>query len=160
MPPEGSPERSVLIAAAHARRAGELEKYPLPPEAYRADGVPLGAVHHHKGWACNEYAETTRDYWVYVPQQLQPGVTAKLVICQDGDGYLDPEGEIRVGVVLDNMIAAGEIPLTVALFVRPGTPLPDEQRTSAGLCPKGDMAARDWERSFEYQLPPADHSVP
>jgi enterochelin esterase-like enzyme len=150
VPPQGSPEREALIAEHRAQRAGELEKYPLPPEAHRVEGVPIGTVTHHEGWACQEFAETTREYWVYVPQQYEPGTAAKLIVCQDGDGYLDPEGEIRVGVVLDNMIAAGELPPTVALFVRPGVPLPDAQRTQYGLCPKGDIAPRDWERSFEY----------
>ena len=150
VPPQGSPEREALIAEHRAQRAGELEKYPLPPEAHRVEGVPVGTVTHHEGWACQEFAETTREYWVYVPQQYEPGTAAKLIVCQDGDGYLDPEGEIRVGVVLDNMIAAGELPPTVALFVRPGVPLPDAQRTQYGLCPKGDIAPRDWERSFEY----------
>lgn len=150
VPAEGSPERASLAEKSKSQRAGELEKYPLPPEAQRIEGVPIGEVTHHEGWACDEFAETLRDYWVYVPQQLQAGKPAMLVICQDGDGYLDPEGEIRVGVVLDNMIAAGEIPPTVGLFVRPGTPLPDDQRTEAGLCPRQDQAPGDWERSFEY----------
>ena len=119
MPPEGSPEREARIQAARAQRAGELEKYPLPPEAHKAEGVPAGTVTHHEAWQCQEFAETTRDFWVYVPHQYVPGTAAKLVICQDGDGYLDPEGEIRVTVVLDNMIASGEIPPTIGLFIRP-----------------------------------------
>lgn len=149
-PAEGSPERAALVEKSKSQRREELQKYPLPPEAQRVEGVPIGQVTHHEEWACTEFAETLRDYWVYVPQQLQPDTPAKLVICQDGDGYLDPEGEVRVGVVLDNMISAGEIPPTVGLFVRPGTPLPDGQRTEAGLCPKHDQAPGDWERSFEY----------
>ena len=85
-----------------------------------------------------------------MPQQYVPGTAARIIICQDGNSYLDPEGEIRVGVVLDNMIAAGELEPTLALFIRPGTPLPDEERSDDALCPKGDMAPNDWERSFEY----------
>ena len=85
-----------------------------------------------------------------MPQQYVPGTAARIIICQDGNSYLDPEGEIRVGVVLDNMIAAGELEPTLALFIRPGTPLPDEERSDEALCPKGDMAPNDWERSFEY----------
>lgn len=150
LPAEGTPARAALIQAHRDQQAGELEKYPLPPEAHRTEGVPVGTVTHHEAWRSAEFAETTRDFWVYVPEQYVPGTAAKLVICQDGDGFLDPEGEIRVTIVLDNMIAAGEIPPTIGLFIRPGTPLPDDERTAAGLCPKGDITPRDWERSFEY----------
>jgi hypothetical protein len=134
-PAEGTPKREALIKAERAERAGELAKYPLPPEAHRIPGVPVGTVTHHKSWRCDEFAETARDFWVYVPQQYVPGSSAalKLIICQDGEGYLDPDGEIRVTVVLDTMIATGEIPPTVALFVRPGSPLPDDERTNAGI---------------------------
>src|SRR6478752_8105994 len=36
--------------------------------------------------------------------------------------YLDPEGEIRAGVVFDNLIHRGEMPVTVGVFVDPGQP--------------------------------------
>jgi enterochelin esterase family protein len=63
---------------------------------------------------------------------------------------VDDEGEIRVCSVLDSMIGSGELPPTIGLFIRPGVPLPDEQRTERSLCPKGDVAPTDWQRSFEY----------
>ena len=72
-----------------------------------------------------------------MPQQYVPGTAARVVICQDGNSYLDPEGEIRVGVVLDNMIAAGELEPTLALFIRPGTPLPDESGATTRFARRG-----------------------
>ena len=48
------------------------------------------------------------------------------------------------------MVASGELEPTVALFVRPGVPLPDEERTERGLCPKADPDPEDWQRSYEY----------
>ena len=36
--------------------------------------------------------------------------------------YLDPEGEIRAGVVFDNLIHRGEMPVTIGVFVDPGQP--------------------------------------
>ena len=36
--------------------------------------------------------------------------------------YLDPEREIRAGVVFDNLIDRGEMPVTIGVFVDPGQP--------------------------------------
>lgn len=42
------------------------------------------------------------------------------MVFPDGQWYLDPEGEIRGGIVLDNLIHRGDIPVTIGLFVDPG----------------------------------------
>ena len=140
-PPREQPE------VESGRRALELRKYPLPPEAHRQPSVPAGAVTHRKGWVCEAFPGTLLDYYVYLPAQFPRGAAqppAKLLICQDGDGYLDPCGEIRCGVVLDNMVHAGELgPAVVGLFVRPGQPLADVRSGTQSL-------ETDWERSFEY----------
>jgi enterochelin esterase family protein len=44
------------------------------------------------------------------------------MVFQDGRMYLDPEGEIRAGVVFDNLIHRGEMPVTIGVFVDPGEP--------------------------------------
>ena len=44
------------------------------------------------------------------------------MVVQDGWMYLDPEGEIRAGVVFDNLIHRGEMPVTIGVFVDPGQP--------------------------------------
>jgi len=151
-------DTGLTLSDLQKKKDAELqsERTPLPPEALRARGVPAVTVTHHRGWQCAEFAETTREYWVYVPQQYTPGTPAKLVVCQDGNRYLDEgndptkDGEIRVPAVLDSMIFSGELPPTVALFIRPGVPWPDSERTEKGLCPKDDVSPTDWERSFEY----------
>jgi hypothetical protein len=38
----------------------------------------------------------------------------------DGHWYLDPDGEIRGGIVLDNLIHRGDIRVTIGVFVDPG----------------------------------------
>eukprot|EP01051_Picozoa_sp_SAG22_P004859 SAG22_NODE_273_length_13182_cov_12.693419_4_plen_349_part_00 len=137
------PARQPTRDEQRAARAAELAAYPLPPEAEVQPGVPRGLVTAHEAYECRAFAETQRDYWVYVPAQYVPGSAAKLILCFDGDGYLDPAGEIRVAAVLDNMIHAGEIEPTVAVFVRPGKPLSDIAR--------GEKTVdTDWERSYEY----------
>ena len=51
----------------------------------------------------------------------------------DGAGYLNREGPVRASVVLNNMIAAGEIAPTVGVFLNPGQPVasngPSNQRS-------------------------------
>jgi enterochelin esterase family protein len=44
------------------------------------------------------------------------------MVFQDGQMYLDPEGEFRAGLVFDNLIHRGEMPVTVGVFVNPGEP--------------------------------------
>lgn len=48
------------------------------------------------------------------------------VVFQDGRLYLDPEGPVRAGIVLDNLVAGNLIPPTVGIFVDPGgNPFPE-----------------------------------
>jgi hypothetical protein len=42
------------------------------------------------------------------------------MVFQDGHWYLDPEGEVRAAIVLDNLIHRGDIPVTIGVFVDPG----------------------------------------
>lgn len=42
------------------------------------------------------------------------------MVFQDGWWYLDPDGEVRGGIVLDNLVHSGEIPVTIGVFVDPG----------------------------------------
>jgi enterochelin esterase family protein len=44
------------------------------------------------------------------------------MVFQDGWMYLNPDGEIRAGVVFDNLIHRNEMPVTVGVFVDPGEP--------------------------------------
>src|ERR1043165_793659 len=42
------------------------------------------------------------------------------MIFQDGHSYLDVKGRLRVPVVFDNLIARGDMPPTIAVFINPG----------------------------------------
>jgi enterochelin esterase-like enzyme len=42
------------------------------------------------------------------------------MVFQDGWWYLDPEGEVRGGIVLDNLVRNGDLPVTIGVFVDPG----------------------------------------
>ena len=55
---------------------------------------------------------TDRRCWVHVPAQYTESEAAGLMVFQDGWLYFDPEGEIRAGLVFDELIERGEMPMT------------------------------------------------
>jgi enterochelin esterase-like enzyme len=84
-------------------------------------GVPQGEVVRRIFAESAVFPGTVRDYWVYVPKQYTGEQAANLVVFQDGAGAVKPEGAMRVPVVLDNLIAGGLLPVTVGVFVNPGS---------------------------------------
>src|SRR5438309_8513993 len=97
-------------------------RYDYGPDSFVQPGVPTGTVTSHE---CNNsgiFPGTHRRYWVYVPAQYDESTAASLMVFQDGWMYLDPDGDLRVGVVFDNLIHRGEMPATIGVFVDPGQP--------------------------------------
>lgn len=111
----------AFSAAAQERKAGD---YPLTPDSLAladvAHGQLLGPFEFHS----RIISGTVRRYWVYVPFRYS---TAKarvdppnLILFQDGQRFIDPKGTTRVINVLDNLIARGDIPPAIGVFVTPG----------------------------------------
>lgn len=90
------------------------------PESSVQEGVPSGTVTELEWNGSTVYPGTARKFWVHVPAQYDPTEPASLVVFQDGEGFLDPSDELRVGLVLDNLISRGELPVTIGVFVDPG----------------------------------------
>lgn len=72
----------------------------------------------------------TRDVAVYIPQQYAPGTEAPFMVVQDGINFY----QSTMVPALDNMIAAGDLPVMIAIFVEPGP----------------NLSETEGERSFEY----------
>jgi len=87
-----------------------------------AFGNRIAAAYHEQSTS----AHYVRTVWVYVPRQLPPGVPAPFMVVQDGHAYLN-----RLPGVLDNLIAAGEVPPLVAILVDSGGG--DAQGSQRGL---------------------------
>jgi enterochelin esterase-like enzyme len=103
---------AVLVAA---------DAYTLPPEATPKADVPKGVVTKYT-WTSKVFDGTSRDYWVYVPDQYKAdGPPAAVMVFQDGVWYQDRNGQYRVPTVFDNLIHKGEMPVTVGIFINPGT---------------------------------------
>ncbi|HXH79713.1 alpha/beta hydrolase [Nocardioides sp.] len=95
-------------------------RYVHGPDSTRQDGVPSGTVTMLEWNTSSIYPGTSRRFWVYVPAQYDAGDPPSLLVLQDGEGFLDPEDDVRVTIVLDNLIHRGDLPATIAVFVDPG----------------------------------------
>jgi enterochelin esterase-like enzyme len=92
----------------------------LSPDAERQPGVPEGKI-EKLTWTSRIFPGTVRDYWVYVPAQYKPETSAAVMVFQDGGGYVNEMGRFRVPIVFDNLIHKGEMPVTIAILINPGT---------------------------------------
>jgi enterochelin esterase-like enzyme len=65
------------------------------------------------------YAHT---YWVYVPAQYDPTQPAALIVFNDGQAMMDPNGDVRAINVIDNLTWRREMPVAITIFLDPGKP--------------------------------------
>jgi enterochelin esterase family protein len=82
--------------------------------------VPAGDTVEFEWRDSTIFPGTSRRFWIHVPALYDPAEPAGLMVFQDGQLYLDPEGEVRGGIVLDNLTHRGDIPVTIGIFVDPG----------------------------------------
>ncbi len=76
-------------------------------------GVPKGEVFKYAFTTSKIFPGTVHEVTVYVPRQYDPAKPACLHVNQDGVQWNAP-------TVFDNLIARGEIPVMIGVFVRPG----------------------------------------
>ena len=118
--------------------SGLCADYKLGPDSMEQPGVPKGTLTKHT-WTSKIFPGTVRDYWVYVPAQYDPKKPACVMVFQDGGNYVKADGPFRVPTVFDNLIHKKEMPVTIGIFINPGT-VPAAQK---------DQKPRS-NRSFEY----------
>jgi enterochelin esterase family protein len=106
----------VYEAGGKRTGGGNLEVYAIHPDSVEKPGVPKGTLTQQPKWKSKVFANTERDWWVYVPAQYKPESPACVMVFQDGAGMKN-----YVPVVLDNLIAAGQIPVIIGVFINPGT---------------------------------------
>ena len=90
------------------------------PDAVAKDDVPHGTVEQMPAWESKIFPNMVRDWSIYIPAQYKADQPAALMIFQDGKGAADVKGRWRVPVVFDNLIARGDMPPTIAVFLDPG----------------------------------------
>ena len=63
------------------------------------------------------------EYWIYVPDQYKAGCPAALMVFQDGIHFVGTDdAKINAPTVMDNLIASGDMPVTIGVFINPGEP--------------------------------------
>jgi enterochelin esterase-like enzyme len=94
--------------------------YHLGPDSLPEDGVPKGEIRGPFTLPSQAYPGTQHTYWIYVPTQYNPATPASLMIFQDGQAFMAPEGDLRAHNVMDNLIYRREIPVMIGVFINPG----------------------------------------
>lgn len=95
-------------------------KWEPHPDAVAKDDIPRGTVEKMEPWESEVFPGTIRDWAVYVPAQYKAEQPAALMIFQDGERMRDVKGRWRIPTVFDNLIARGDMPPTIAVFLNPG----------------------------------------
>lgn len=108
----------------------------LPAYGQETAEILAGKVEGPFEWKSEIFPGTVRDYWVYVPAQYDGTKSACVMVVQDG---LRCAKEWKLPAVLDSLIASGEMPATIGIFVEPGM-VPATQ----------ESAQPRVNRSFEY----------
>ena len=127
---------NLVLAAVAAAQGPEITIQgdpPLPPDSMRHEGVLKGEILKFSFNDSKIFPGTVRDYWVYIPQQYQPDKPACLFVCQDGLKFEAP-------TVFDNLIASGEMPVTIGVFIMHGRVKAADEKT----------ALDRFNRSYEY----------
>jgi enterochelin esterase family protein len=125
--------------------AGDVNQfYEFSPDSLAKVGVPKGTIEGPFELPSQAYPGTLHDYWIYVPAQYDRSKPAALMVFQDGQAFMNPEGDVRAPDVLDNLIVRREIPVMIAVFINPGrTPV----QPMATLAEWGDRTSN---RPTEY----------
>lgn len=107
------------LETSRSNRFG-FESYEWAPESLKQAGVPQGKLIQMPAFkSTKQYPGTVRDWWVYVPAQYsKTGPPAKLIVFTDGGGYCHGDGNATI--VLDNLIHAKKVPVSIAVFINPG----------------------------------------
>jgi enterochelin esterase-like enzyme/sugar lactone lactonase YvrE len=120
----------ALLCAAFCIALPSCAQYTPGPDSKVQPNVPKGTVTRAVLPPGKFYPGTPHSYQVYVPAQYDPKKPAPLLVYLDGNGPT---------VVLDNLIAKGDIPPMIGIFVAPGV-----------LAPPNDDAMGRYNRIFEY----------
>jgi hypothetical protein len=108
---------AVPVMAAEPRKPGE---YPPTADSIPQPGVAKGKLVGPLEFKSKAIPNTVRRYWVYVPAKYDPKSPPHLLVFQDGQRAINPQGPLNIPVVLDNLIAKGDIPQTLGIFITPG----------------------------------------
>lgn len=94
---------------------GFIEVYKTPAECREQPFVAKGQLVRRPDWESHVFEGTSREWYVYTPAIGRADEPLPVMVFQDGQWMKN-----YVPVVLDNLIAKGEIPAMVGIFLAPG----------------------------------------
>ena len=124
--------RLILLLLALPALGSAADNYPVGPDSLKQETVSPGELLRFELADSHVFPGTVHEVTVYVPRQYDGSKPACVYVNQDGVQWNAP-------VVLDNLIARGELPVIIGVFVRPGV----VQATGPDALPR-------FNRSYEY----------
>ena len=112
----GSAARWHYEVAGARVGGGQTETYLIHPDCRERSDVPKGRLLARPPWRSQVFAGTARDWSVYVPTENKTDGQAAVMVFQDGVRFYQE----FVPTVFDNLIADGDMPPTVGIFLNPG----------------------------------------
>lgn len=100
---------------------GSLDVPAFGPLSYLQPGTPSGTLSDKIIHTSKLYDGMKSEYWIYVPAQYDPKNSAALMVFQDGEAYIDRNGNNPALNVIDNLIAQKRIPVMICVLINPGT---------------------------------------
>ena len=135
---------SVFLIGAAVWIAAQAPVGDLPPLDYSLGRDSQPQANHPGGKLTKHvlapgkfFPGTPHNYQIYVPAQYDASRPIPFMIFLDGSGYAGDN--VRVPVVLDNLIAQRDVPPMIAIFIDPGV-----------MPARSDQAQNRYERIFEY----------
>ncbi|MGI8785973.1 MAG: alpha/beta hydrolase [Acidobacteriota bacterium] len=133
---------------------GNLNLSAYGPDSYQHPGVPAGKLSERLVHTSKIYDGMQSNYWTYVPAQYRPDRPAALMVWQDGHNHVDRSRAERTLNVIDNLTAAGKIPVIVHVFVSPGeismAPGAPTHQSVSDFSTGSGRTLKDSMRSVEY----------
>ncbi len=102
----------ILALPVMAQNKANLA-YPYDPATRPDSSVRAGEILKRQFTGSSIYPGTTRTYWIYIPAAYDPQKPACLYVNMDGIQFNAP-------TVFDHLIATGEMPVTIGVFVGSG----------------------------------------
>ncbi|MCW4459199.1 esterase family protein [Microbacterium sp. MPKO10] len=133
--------------------AHRVVEYALGPLSLDSPTVSDGDVVEYSLSSSAIYPDTDREVWVKIPKRARDAERADVVVFQDGALYLDPEGPVRAGTVLDNLVDSGAIPPTIGIFINPGIRRGNAHRKNRNV--EYDAFNDDYARFVREEVSPA-----
>ena len=110
----------LIIALSVSAQQAYNVRAPFDPATVKMEEHLRGEVLRFTINDSKIYPGTEREILVYVPRQYKSNKPACLLLCMDGILY-------DATTVMDNLIASGEMPVTVGVFVNPGVVYDDNR---------------------------------